>query len=67
MTINVEARAVLGHRRASEIAAVAADLSEIAQAPIDFQMRRILRRFDFSPERARAVAELAFASTGRRA
>lgn len=44
-----------------------ADTQEIQQAPLDFQMRRILRRFDFSPERARAVAELAFASTERRA
>ncbi len=51
----------------SEDVARQTDASEIAQTAIDFQMRRLLARFDFSPERALAVAELAFTTTGRRA
>ncbi|KMO15636.1 hypothetical protein SQ03_16900 [Methylobacterium platani JCM 14648] len=46
---------------------VAADTWDIPYSPREIQMRRLLARFDFSPERARAVAELAFATTGRRA
>ncbi|WP_407531004.1 hypothetical protein [Methylobacterium oryzisoli] len=65
MPQNVEARAVVAHRRASETVCVAADLSEVIRAPIRFQMRRLLRRFDSGPERPHVQAELIYASAGR--
>ncbi|KMO21623.1 hypothetical protein SQ03_02845 [Methylobacterium platani JCM 14648] len=67
MAMNVEARAAVARRRASEDVCLGADISEVAQIASQIQIRRLLARFDFSPERALAVAELAFAATGRRA
>lgn len=67
MAMNVEARAAVARRRASESVCVAADLSEVAQIASQIQIRRILSRVDFSPELARVAAELAFATIGRRA
>ncbi len=66
MAKTVEGRNAARRSRPSEDVARQTDASEIAQTTIDFQMRRLLARFDFSPERALAVAELAFATTGRR-
>lgn len=67
MARNVESRGAGGRTRLSGNVVLQADTRDISQSPTDFQMRRLLSRFDFSPERARAIAELAFATTGGRA
>lgn len=66
MTYNVRTPAV-GTARVLGNVCSAADTWDIPHSPREIQTRRLLARFDFSPERARAIAELAFATTGRRA
>lgn len=67
MTRNVESRGARGRTRLSGNVVLQADNRDMSQSLTVFQMPRLLSRLDFSPERARAVAELAFATPGGRA
>ncbi len=55
-----------GTARALEIEAVAACVSRDSTPPSLLQEFRVVQRFDFSPALARAVAELAYSTIGRR-
>ena len=67
MRLHKETRAGLAPRRASECVAWTADTSEDALPLLERQARYLARSLGLTLDRARLLAGLAFAKSGRRA